>query len=156
MSDIGPLIPAVALKRIADYVGKDMRFNSFEEFKQYMKMISISFGPLTEEQWNHMAIHSAQEYDDGSFGFRYDPKISISFKAHEIKDIDLWKQWDQLAIPSLILRGMESDILSVETAAEMKVRGPKAKIVELSGIGHAPMLMDDEQIKIVRNFILNE
>lgn len=156
MSDIGPLIPAAALKRIADYVGKEMRFNTFEEFKQYMKMISISFGPLTEEQWDHMAIHSALEYDDGSFGFRYDPKISISFKAHEIKDIDLWKQWDQLAIPTLVLRGTESDILSVETAAGMKVRGPKARIVELPGIGHAPMLMDDVQIKIVRDFILNK
>ena len=88
LSDIGPLIPATALKRIADYVGKDIRFNSFEEFKQYMKVISASFGPLTEDQWNHMAIHSAREYEDGSYGFRYDPKISISFKEREIKDID--------------------------------------------------------------------
>lgn len=156
MSDIGPLIPAIALTRIADYVGKDMRFNNFEEFKQYMKMISISFGPLTEEQWNHMAVHSAREYDDGSFGFRYDPRISISFKAHEIKDIDLWKQWDQLTIPTLVLRGMQSDILSVETAQAMKVRGPKARIAELPGIGHAPMLMDEVQINIVRDFILNQ
>lgn len=78
LSDIGPLIPAVALKRIADYVGKDPRFSSFEEFKQYMKMISASFGPLTEDQ-NHMAIHSACEYADGSFGFRYDPRIAVSF-----------------------------------------------------------------------------
>lgn len=156
MSDIGPLIPAVALRRIADYVGRDMRFNTFEDFTQYMKMISVSFGPLTDEQWNHMAIHSAREYDDGSFGFRYDPKISISFKSHEIKDIDLWQQWDQLAIPTLVLRGMQSDILAAETAAEMRVRGAKAKIVELPGIGHAPVLMDEEQIRIVRDFILSE
>lgn len=154
MSDIGPLIPAVALKRIADYVGKDIRFNSFEEFKQYMKAISVSFGPLTEEQWDHMAIHSALEYADGSYGFRYDPRISISFKEHEIKDIDLWKQWDQLNVPTLVLRGMASDILSADTAAQMQVRGAKAKIVELPGIGHAPMLMGADQIKIVRDFIL--
>jgi len=59
LSDIGPLIPAVALRRIADYVGKDPRFGSFEEFKQYMKAISVSFGPLSEEQWHHMAVHTA-------------------------------------------------------------------------------------------------
>ncbi len=156
MSDIGPLIPAVALKRIADYVGKDIRFSNFEEFKQYMKRISVSFGPLTEEQWNHMAIHSAHEYEDGTLGFRYDPKISISFKAHEIRDIDLWKQWDQLAMPILVLRGVESDVLSAETALQMKMRGAKVRIAELPGVGHAPMLMDDNQIKIVRDFILNE
>lgn len=154
LSDIGPLIPAVALKRIADYVGKDPRFASFEDFKQYMKVISASFGPLTEDQWNHMAIHSAREYADGSYGFRYDPRIAISFKDREIKDIDLWEQWDQLTNPTLVLRGTESDILTAETAAQMQVRGAKARIVELPGIGHSPMLMDDNQIKIVRDFIL--
>ncbi|MDV6347625.1 alpha/beta hydrolase [Nitrosomonas sp. Is35] len=154
LSDIGPLIPAVALKRIADYVGKDPRFNSFEEFKQYMQVISVSFGPLTEAQWKHMAIHSVREYPDGTYGFRYDPKIAVSFKEHKITDIDLWAQWDQLAVPTLVLRGVESDILSAETAAQMQLRGAKAQIVELPGIGHAPMLMDDHQIQIVRDFIL--
>lgn len=155
VSDIGPLIPAVALKRIADYVGKDPRFDSFEAFKKYMKVISVSFGPLTEEQWDHMAIHSTREYADGSYGFRYDPKIAISFKEHEIKDINLWEQWDQLNIPTLVLRGIESDVLTAEIAAQMQVRGAKARIIELPGIGHAPMLMDDNQIKIVRDWLLS-
>ena len=153
MSDIGPLIPAAALKRIADYVGKDPRFENFAAFKAYMKAISVTFGPLTEEQWTHMAVHSAREYADGTYGFRYDPKIAYSFKAHEITDIDLWQQWDQLTVPALVLRGVESDVLSVQTAAQMQIRGPKAQIVELPGIGHSPMLMDDHQIRIVRDFI---
>lgn len=156
ISDLGPLISSVALKRIAEYVGKDPRFASFEEFKNYMKLISVSFGPLTDEQWTHMVIHSARAYPDGSYGFRYDPRIAVSFQTHEITDIDLWAQWDQLNVPTLVLRGMESDILSAETAGQMQVRGAKAKVVELPGIGHAPMLMDDNQIKIVRDFILNE
>ena len=156
LSDIGPLIPAVALRRIADYVGKDPHFGSFEEFKQYMKAISVSFGPLPEEQWHHMAVHTVREYPDGTYGFRYDPRIAISFQEHEITDIDLWAQWDQLTVPTLVLRGVESDILSAQTAAQMQLRGAKAQIVELPGIGHAPMLMDDNQIKIVRDFILDE
>lgn len=156
MSDIGPLIPATALKRIADYVGKDPRFDNFEAFKEYMKAISISFGPLTEDQWEHMAIHSAREYADGTYGFRYDPRISISFKEHEIKDIYLWQQWDQLNVPTLVLRGTESDVLTAETAMQMQLRGAKAKIVELPGVGHAPMMMDEKQIKIVKDFILSE
>ena len=155
LSDIGPLIPAVALRRIADYVGKDPRFDSFEAFKNYMKAISVSFGPLTEEQWNHMAIHSAHQYEDGSYGFRYDPRIAISFKEHEIQDIYLWEQWDQLKVPTLVLRGMQSDVLTIETAAQMQARGAKAKVVELPGVGHAPMIMSDQQMQIVRDFILN-
>ncbi|GKS68101.1 pimeloyl-ACP methyl ester carboxylesterase [Nitrosomonas sp. PY1] len=153
MSDIGPLIPATALTRISDYVDLDPRFDTFEAFKTYMKKISESFGPLTDAQWNHMAIYSMREYDDGTYGFRYDPKIGISLKEFEIKDIDLWQQWDQMTVPTLVLRGTESDLLSVDTAAQMKIRGPKAQIVELPGIGHAPTIMDKQQIQIVRNFI---
>lgn len=154
ISDIGPLIPAAALKRIAEYVGKDPRFKSFDEFKSYMKAISISFGPLTDAQWTHLAVHSAREYPDGSFGFRYDPRIAISFKEREIKDIDLWAQWDMLRVSTLVLRGKESDILSAETASQMQVRGAKAKVVEFSGVGHSPMLMEKEQIDIVYRYLM--
>ncbi len=101
-----------------------------------------------------MTIHSAREYADGSYGFRYDPSIAISFIDREIKDIDLWEQWDQLVNPTLVLRGIESDILTAETAAQMQVRNAKAKIIELPSVGHAPMLIDEKQIKIVRDFIL--
>ena len=153
MSDIGPLIPATALMRISDYVGRDPRFDTFEEFKAYMKKISAPFGILTDEQWTHMAIHSMRQYEDGTCGFRYDPQIGLSLKGLKIKDIDLWQQWDQLTIPTMILRGVESDLLSSDTAERMKIRGPKAQIVEFPNVGHAPTIMNEQQIQIVRDFI---
>ncbi len=154
MSDIGPLIPAAALARIAQYLGKDPHFASFNEFEAYMKKISVSFGPLTEVQWHHLALHSVREYGDGTYGFLYDPGIAASFKKHLSQDIDLWAQWDELNVSTLILRGMESDLLQAETAREMQVRGARAQLIELPGIGHAPMLISDDQIAIARNFLL--
>jgi pimeloyl-ACP methyl ester carboxylesterase len=154
ISDIGPLIPVTALARIGQYLGRDPRFNSLEEFEVYLKKISNPFGPLTEPQWHHLAIHSVRKFDDGTYGFRYDPRIAESFKRHLTKDIDLWEQWDKLHIPTLVLRGMESDLLSAKTAMEMKVRGNRAQIIELSGIGHAPMLISEDQIKIVNDFLM--
>lgn len=53
----------------------------------------------------------------------------------------------------MILRGVESDLLSVDTAAQMKIRGPKAQIVEFPNVGHAPTIMNEQQIQIVRDFI---
>jgi pimeloyl-ACP methyl ester carboxylesterase len=154
ISDIGPLIPVTALARIGQYLGRAPRFNSLEEFEVYLKKISNPFGPLTEPQWHHLAIHSVREFDDGTYGFRYDPRIAESFKRHLTKDIDLWEQWDKLHIPTLVLRGMESDLLSAKTAMEMKVRGNRTQIIELSGIGHAPMLISEDQIKIVNDFLM--
>ena len=154
MSDIGPLIPVAALARIAQYLGKDPRFASFDEFEAYMKKISVSFGPLTEAQWHHLALHSVREFSDGTFGFRYDLRIAESFKKHLSQDIDLWAQWDELRVPTLVLRGMQSDLLSAETAKEMQVRGARARVIELPGVGHSPMLVSDDQIAIVKDFLL--
>jgi pimeloyl-ACP methyl ester carboxylesterase len=65
----------------------------------------------------------------------------------------LWPFWDQIRHPVLVLRGKESDLLTPETAHEMTVRGPKAGLVEIPGTGHAPMLMADDQIDVVREFL---
>ncbi|MBL8526208.1 MAG: alpha/beta hydrolase, partial [Burkholderiales bacterium] len=55
-----------------------------------------------------------------------------------------------------VLRGETSDVLTAETAREMSSRGPRPKVVEIPGVGHAPMLMDDSQIGHVREFLLAE
>lgn len=155
MSDIGPLIPAAAMSRMSEYVGKKLNFETFDEFEAYIKKISASFGPLTESQWHHLTRHSMRKFNDGTFSFRYDPKISISFKNDRLReDIDLWSFWDKLQADTLVLRGTESDVLFADTAAEMQKRGPKARIIELKGVGHAPVLLDAVQIAIVKDFLL--
>lgn len=155
LSDIGPVIPVTALRRMSDYVGKDQRFESVEALEVYIREISASFGPLTDEQWRHLTIHSAKNNSDGTYGFCYDPKISGSLKQDNLKgDIVLWEYWDQLQVPTLVVRGTESDVLSSEIAKEMQKRGPKTEVIELSGVGHAPILLDEEQIGIVKDFLL--
>ena len=62
--------------------------------------------------------------------------------------------WDAIQSPTLVLRGAESDLLTHEAAAEMTRRGPKAKLTELPGIGHAPALLSEDQIGAVRDFLL--
>lgn len=157
VSDVGPYIPLAALRRMSEYVGKDVRFNNLDEFEAYIREISSSFGPLTDDQWRHLTIHSVRTFNDGTYGFYYDPKISASFKEHvRSEDIDLWKYWDLLRASTLVIRGAESDVLLPETAEEMKNRGPKAKIIELPGIGHAPILLDEKQISIVKAFLCND
>src|SRR2546422_7828031 len=70
------------------------------------------------------------------------------------KDLELWPTYDAVRCPTLVLRGELSDLLSPETAAQMTRRGPKAKVIEIDGVGHAPTLMHANQIAIVRDFLL--
>jgi pimeloyl-ACP methyl ester carboxylesterase len=55
--------------------------------------------------------------------------------------------------PVLVLRGAESDLLTLETAAKMKTRGPGATVVEFAGCGHAPALMNAGQVAVVRDWL---
>lgn len=153
VNDAGMLVPKAALERLALYVGKDPRFATLDALEAHMRHISAPFGALSDEQWRHLTVHSAKQHADGTWGFRYDPAIANTFSG-ELNDIDLSAYWDAVRCPTLLLRGADSDILLRATAEAMTQRGPKATLVEFQAVGHAPMLMSDEQVTAVRDFLL--
>jgi pimeloyl-ACP methyl ester carboxylesterase len=70
------------------------------------------------------------------------------------KDLELWPIYDAVRCPTLVVRGEQSDLLTRGTAMEMTRRGPKARLAEIRGVGHAPTLMHSDQIALVREFLL--
>lgn len=155
INDVGPLISKVGLQRIADYVGKDPVFEDVAAVEAYLRFTLMGFGRLTDGQWRHLAEHSARQRPDGLLGLAYDPGIAHAFTAQPMQDVDLWALWDRVTCPVLVLRGADSDLLTAETAEEMTRRGPGARIVEFPHTGHAPALMSEEQIAVVRSFLLD-
>ena len=153
VNDAGMLVPKAALERLALYVGKDPRFATLDALEAHVRYISAPFGALSDEQWRHLTVHSAKQYADGTWGFRYDPAIANAFSG-ELNDIDLSAYWDAVRCPTLLLRGADSDILLRATAEAMTQRGLRATLVEFQAVGHAPMLMSDEQVTAVRDFLL--
>ena len=131
----------------------DLRFKTYEELETYIRTISAPFGPLTDAQWHHLSVTGAKQHADGTWGMSYDPGIANVFKKGPMQDIDLWPFWDTITCPTLILRGEDSDLLLHKTAEEMQARGPRGSLVEFAGIGHAPMLMAPDQIKVVADFL---
>jgi pimeloyl-ACP methyl ester carboxylesterase len=95
----------------------------------------------------------------GAFQFHYDPGIAEPFRTGfaatqgDVPDMALWPLYDVIACPTLVLRGAQSDLLSAETALEMRTRGPKAELIEVPDTGHAPSLLPDAQINWVARFI---
>ncbi|HEX9584719.1 MAG TPA: alpha/beta hydrolase [Gammaproteobacteria bacterium] len=156
MNDIGPLIPKVALERIASYVGTDPRFDNMSALDAYIREIYAPFGPLTDAQWRGLVESSARTTADGDIGLSYDPGIAEPLRAAPLEDIDLWTVWDAVQCPVLLLRGQKSDVLPAETAEEMQRRGPKTTFVELPEIGHAPALMANDQIGTIRDWLLSD
>jgi len=155
VNDVGALIPKASLERIALYVGKDQMFESYDAFKHYIKTISAPFGLNTEEQWDHITRSTAKFEPDGKVHSNYDPGIGAAFRSGTLADVDLSAYWQAIRCPVLVTRGAMSDLLLPETyAAMLKKSGVKG--VEIPAVGHAPMFMDDAQIRIVRDFLLSE
>ena len=160
LNDVGPVIEYAALARIGQYLGFPVRWKTLEEAADAMWAVSQSFGPHTREQW--LELSRPQVIDDGQGGLKphYDPDIAVPFRAvtPEIAaagQAAMWQAYDALRGPVLLLRGAQSDLLSRDTAQAMTQRGPKARLVEFDGVGHAPTLVQPEQRTVVADFLLS-
>jgi pimeloyl-ACP methyl ester carboxylesterase len=159
LNDIGPRIDPAGVARIGSYLGQVRRWRTLAEAADAMWAISTGFGPHTREQW--LALSEPQLKTDGAdLVPRADPQIAMPFKAITPEtaaagEAAMWHAYDRVQCPTLLLRGAESDLLSRASAQEMTTRGPRAQLVELAGVGHAPTLVQPEQVSAVREFLLS-
>jgi pimeloyl-ACP methyl ester carboxylesterase len=159
LNDIGPTINYAALMRIAEYMGKEVLFPTFEAGVDYIRTIAAPFGPHSDEQWHKLAGDVLREQKDGQWIRHYDPALALAFSSFTQEsaaqsETALWAIYDAIQCPVLLVRGSESDLLSRETANLMTQRGPRAALTELAGIGHAPTFMQPEQIGLAGDFFI--
>jgi pimeloyl-ACP methyl ester carboxylesterase len=155
VSDAGPVLARAALERIAGYLGVTTSFPSREAAHAAIRAISEPFGPHSEAEWDFLVDNVIVPRDDGSFTLHYDPALAVPFRASLATpgDVDLWSTWDKIRVPTLVVRGERSDLLPAQVAEQMTRRGPKAELVTLPGVGHAPTLVPAAQIELVRAFL---
>jgi len=99
-----------------------------------------------------MAETSLRRLPSGRITTHYDPAIVRQLFVHP-RDYEQWEHYDRISAPTLVLRGVNSDLLLSDTAEAMTKRGPKARVVEIAGCGHAPALNVPDQIDLVRAFL---
>lgn len=161
LNDIGPVVQWAALQRISGYLGADKRFESEKEAVDYLWELSKSFGPHTPEQWLALCKPMIRPDMSGGgvkFKLHYDPAIALPVRATTPEtaaqgEAMLWQLYDAITSETLLIRGAESDLISLGTAQKMQARGPKAKWIQFDGVGHAPMLVQPDQTKAVEDFL---
>ncbi|APW39198.1 alpha/beta hydrolase [Rhodoferax koreense] len=173
LNDVGPALELAALQRIGGYVGQTGRFDNLQQAADAMWAISKGFGPHTPAQWIALSRHMVRPlhqpggtpFDplaevDGPLTLHYDPAIGDTFRdvteeATAQGEKALWQLYDHVGAQTLLLRGAQSDLLSASTAYAMAQRGPRARLVEFDGVGHAPTLVADEQVAAVTAFLVD-
>jgi pimeloyl-ACP methyl ester carboxylesterase len=148
------------MARIGEYIGQDVRFPSFEAGAAYVKAVSASFGPHSDDEWAKLAGDVLRRGDDGQWVRHYDLGLAQPFQATtperaEQDESALWAAYDAIRCPTLLVRGEHSDLLSRDTAQQMAARGPLPRLVEIAGVGHAPTFVHERQIAVAREFLLN-
>ncbi len=158
LNDVGPAIDAAGIARIAGYVGAPLTWGSAGEAADYLQTISQGFGPHSREQW--MALTEPMlRRSEAALRLHYDPAIAVALRqitpqAAAAGEAALWAAYDAIRCPTLLVRGESSDVLSRATAEAMTQRGPRARLHEFRGVGHAPTLVDAGQVAVLREFLL--
>lgn len=156
LNDVGPVIEPDAIKRILDYVGRPPAAKTLDEAAQGMAMaFAADFPTLTADDWTRQA---AAQFDATPTGLalRYDPRLrdALLAQAEAGPPPDLWPMFDALApVTTGLVRGANSDLLSAETAAEMRRRHPGLHFAEVPDRGHVPLLNETESLTVIHEVL---
>jgi pimeloyl-ACP methyl ester carboxylesterase len=153
VNDVAPEVPYSALSRIIAYGGMVTQFADLASVERHLRTTLAPFGPMTDDDWKRMAKNSARRRGD-RFVLHHDPDIFQNFgRLGMFTFFDLWKQWESIRCPVLVLRGKNSDFLTERLLARMKERLPHMQAIEFEGVGHTPTLNAPSQIEPVREWL---
>ena len=143
LNDIGPVIAQRGLDRIKQSVGSKMVFSSWSAAADHLASVNeTAFPHYTAEDWLRFAARACSQTSDG-VALDYDPNITVplSSATSDVRPDDLWPLFEALTdVPVLLIRGALSDLLEPACVEEMQRRNKRMQLLEVPGVGHAPML----------------
>ncbi len=143
LNDVGPDIEPGGLARIRGYVGKSSVWPTWMHAARGLKETNGDAYPDWQvDDWLAMAKRLYRLNSAGRIVLDYDLKIAEPFRLPgQETGVDMWGALAQLGrVPVLVARGARSDILSGTTAERMAAALPRAELVTVPGVGHAPTL----------------
>lgn len=156
LNDTAPQVADSAIARIRSYAGAPPAFQHVTELEHFFRQVYQPYGYLTEAQWRRLTETSTRRLPDGRVTPHYDPAMVQQFVLYP-DDYLVWPHYDAIDVPTLSLRGADSDLVARETILKMHHRGPgllgRLNAVEVPGCGHAPALNVDSQLQLVSDFI---
>lgn len=156
LNDVGPVIEPTGLARIMDYVGVAPTSKTYDEAATVLKAVMEPHFPgVPLEIWRIQAENQYQETPDG-LALRYDPALRTALMEQATAGPvpDLWPFFEALqGIPTGVLRGANSDILSHATLKQMQARHPGLITAEIPDRGHVPFLDEPQSLTVIRKIL---
>lgn len=161
MNDVGAAaVPQEAREYIATYAAANPAFSTIDELADYLGKVYVAWN-LTRDKWLQVAGNSSRPRPDGKIGIAYDPKLGQQLIA-QMLELDrteaaatagLLFTWSRVTCPVLVIHGGESRVLTGPILQKMRELKPQIDVITIPNCGHAPPLMDDEQVSQVREWL---
>lgn len=152
INDVGPEIPQEAIDRILSYAESAPTFATLSTAETWFRAAYAPFGPAEDAFWQRMARTSVRRRGDGSLTTHYDPAITVQFTA-SAGELSSWDRYDRITLPTHVLRGAASDLLTAEIAARMAKTGPCPDVTVVADCGHAPALARTADHELIKRII---
>lgn len=148
LNDVGPELQTAGLERIRDYIGAGGSQPTWMHAARAFSELNAAIYPGYEiHDWLRLTKRTHRLTAEGRIVTDYDKQIAAPLRAPGGGDaaMDLWPVYRALGdVPLLILRGELSDILARSAGEKMVAELPRARLVEVPGVGHAPTMDEVE------------
>ncbi len=154
LNDVGPVLERAGLSRIGEYIGVQPTVPSLAEVADRMAAAMPGFANVPDLRWQEETVRHYVQLAD-RVGLTYDPALRHSFDAAmAAPPVDLWPYFDACAgLPLALIRAENSDVLSAETAREMRARRPDMGFAQIADRGHIPFLDEDEALICIADWL---
>jgi esterase len=150
--DIGPDIDPRGAERV-----RRMAAEAPEEFASVDAAVAylMSYYPhASDAVLRHRVEYGLKRLPNGTYTWKYDKALRDQRRRGPTPAVDLWPMVRRIRVPTLIMRGSESDIFTADAAQRMQVLIPGSQFVEIRGAGHAiPADAPEAFEKAVREFL---
>ncbi len=155
LNDIGPELMQGGIGDIMARIGTAPEAKNLAALVAGMKAdMEADFPDLSDGKWEELARRWFRVSNEG-VALNYDPQLGKAMHEQaKGEQPDLWGLFDLMAgVPLALLRGANSDLLSVETAAQMQARRPDMLFAEVPNRGHIPLLDEPKSLEIIRKLL---
>ncbi len=154
LNDIGPEISRPGLERIFDYVGRNPAAKTHADLAARLPSAMLGFANVPERRWLEEAQKHYTQTETG-LQITYDPALRDAFLAgFNGPEVDLWPLFEAVQdLPLALIRGANSDLLTAQTANEMRRRRPDMVFADVPDRAHIPFLDEPESLAVIRSFL---
>ena len=134
--DIAPNVARSGMQRVRDFMASGLEgFASLEEAADAV----AAYNPSRPRPQNTSGLkRNLRQRPDGRWYWHWDPgMLDIDIDEERAK---MARTFDSLgagsAVPTLLVRGLQSDVVTEQTVEELRWRVPQMEIADVSGAGH--------------------